>query len=890
MERGGVCIFAKENVKFQKLDTEIFTVEGECELAGAKIDLGDEQLLLIAGYRPPTKQHQIFYQCISDCLNKHWKVNAKTIVTGDFNIDLAKDTFISSQFIAIMASFALSNRIQSFTREFKGSRSLIDHVFSDIDVNLMPCSVAVSALSDHHAQIATIIDCNNSKVKSAKSRFGRHFSESAKQYFKTMLSKERWESVFMSKNLNDKYKAFDSTLKHILDVAFPKKVIKIKKPSKIKKIVLNKETIEMRQLLLDLYIKTKDLDSTHYMRQYYLRVKQRYRSQIRQLKSQQILIKIQNSENKSKTVWDTIKCNKSGPSKKSQKVKLLTEDGQIISSPASVAQKFNDFFMKVGITTSKTPVSFGITNLVVDSLFLFKTNEKEVSRIIQEMKSKRSAGADEISPVLLKEVSSYLLKPLTHLINFSLQTGEFPEALKTSIVKPIHKKGSNQICDNFRPISLISTLSKLFEKVVLKRLTDFLLNKDILSSNQFGFVKGKTTTDAMFALTSGIVKALDSGSHALGVFFDLSKAFDTVNHKMLLRKLASVGVRGLALEWFSSYLQGRHQFVEMRGVDGSGCMRSYASSRGAITCGVPQGSVLGPVLFLLYINDLTNSVEAGEVCLFADDTSLTMTNPCWQNLEVATFTESNKMKQWFDSNLLNLNPSKTQLLKFSITDRNREHVNLLLDDVELVTSDEVKFLGLVLDKNLRFCAHVDSVCRRMSAGIFLLRQLSKFAGVDVLLTAYYGVLYPHMVYSVPIWGYECERTRFLFRLQKRAVRTVHGLTGQQSCKDYFRSSKLLTFPCIYILESLTFLKKNLSLFHNNSNHSYSLRDNNNIRIPAHSKTFFKKHLLYSGIQLFNVLPHQLKLESSPTRFKKLLRAMLVEKCYYSVREFIADGQ
>ncbi len=462
-----------------------------------------------------------------------------------------------------------------------------------------------------------------------------------------------------------------------------------------------------------------------------------------------------------------------------------------------------------------------------------------------------------------------------------------------SVVRPIFKTRNQNECSNYRPISILSSLSKIYEKAVLNRLWNFLQDNNIIFEDQHGFVRGRSTTSAIFSLVNNIVTQLDAKKYSSGMFFDLSKAFDMVDHDLLLSKIEAMGVRGVAWAWFSTFLKGRKQFVELPAFDGSGCLRHVRSSMASVTRGVPQGSVLGPVLFLLFINDLPSTSDA-RVCLFADDTSLTLSSPTVAELEQNIFIEANKLIQWSDDNMLRINAAKTQLLNFRISSRSTQDtsrsISILLDQTIIHPTTSVKFLGLHLDNHLNFHQHVDYVMGRVSRGIFVLRTLSKTASSDVLLSAYYGLIYPFLAYALPIWGAENQRTLFLFKLQKDAVRIVFSLPRRHTCKDIFISSKILTFPSIYTLETLSFVRQNFSKFQTESHSfNYPFRSMYNCKIPIHSTSFFQHHLLYNGIKLFNSLPPNIKLETDQFRFKSKLKSLLIAKRCYSVREFLAGG-
>ena len=247
------------------------------------------------------------------------------------------------------------------------------------------------------------------------------------------------------------------------------------------------------------------------------------------------------------------------------------------------------------------------------------------------------------------------------------------------------------------------------------------------------------------------------------------------------------------------------------------------------------------------------------------------------------------MMQWLEQNRLILNSEKTKVINFKITNsRNNSSSKFVVGEDEVEPCSTVKFLGVHIDSRLKFIPHIDAVCKKLSSGIFVLRCLAKFTDTDVLMAAYYGLIYPFLTYAVEIWGHECVRTSFVFKMQKRAIRAIFRKPCQFSCKSLFSDHNILTFPSIYILNTVLYVHKNLSRFtQNRSYHQYSLRRNNNILVQSHRTTFFQKHLDYNGVQLFNSLPEELKLEENPRRFGNGVRRLLLSGCFYSVRDFLS---
>ena len=294
--------------------------------------------------------------------------------------------------------------------------------------------------------------------------------------------------------------------------------------------------------------------------------------------------------------------------------------------------------------------------------------------------SSRSCGYDGLSMHLLKRIIHPLVTPITHICNLSLSTGIFPNSLKIAKIIPIYKKDDASQIKNYRPISLLPVISKILEKIAYERLYKFLIDNHILNPVQFGFRKGFSTDFAIIQTCDKIINSLANKMHIIGVFMDLSKAFDTINHEILLKKLHNYGIRGTVLSWFRDYLFHRQQYV---------AFHSSTSSKSYITCGVPQGSILGPLLFLIYINDIIKSSSLLTYVLFADDTSVFYSHKCLNTLVNTLNSELAKISTWFKCKKLSLNIDKTCFINFN-TSQSQLNIpnNIIIDNIPLTEKNQ----------------------------------------------------------------------------------------------------------------------------------------------------------------------------------------------------------
>ena len=413
---------------------------------------------------------------------------------------------------------------------------------------------------------------------------------------------------------------------------------------------------------------------------------------------------------------------------------------------------------------------------------------------MQPIKPKLSSGADFISNKLLKLIAPIIITPLHYLINLSLESGYIPREFKIAKVVPVFKTGDKHDFNNYRPISLLSSFSKLMENIVSRQLIGILNFHNVLYKHQYGFRASHNTSHPVLHFTDKIYNALNQKPSAstLAIFIDLKKAFDTVDHDILLQKMEHYGIRGISSSWFKNYLSDREQFVSINGIE-SGTMK--------MICGVPQGSVLGPMLFLIFINDLPNATELLTL-LFADDTTFQISDTNIKNLFNSANLELEKASSWFRANKLTLNVKKTKFMFFSDKSSQFDLKGLTLKIGDKVVEQVgkhckekyFKFVGHVLDDQLTWEGHIEHVCKKLASANFAINSTKNFLPLQIRKTLYYSLFDSHLNFGNLLWG--CASKQLLNKienLQKRCVRNVALAKFKAHTEPIYKKLSILKF-------------------------------------------------------------------------------------------------
>ena len=881
---GGVALFYSSDLAINvKQRHDISGPENIIECLFVQISqtqLSVKDIIVGVVYRRPGTSMTDFNETFAVLLSKINAENRPCYILGDFNIDLLNTNNCNQLFLNSLLSSGFYPVIDRPTRIREETATLIDNIFVNIHNNQTQSGIWLADITDH-LPIYCTLPYDHKPVPRGKTAYisKRTYSVENMIRFKNDLEIMDWSPVFQAEGINNKFDKFNNIITELHDKYFPL-VLTMLKTKNLYKPWLSSSILNSIKKKNNLY---KSFIRSHSptIKAKYLKYKNKLVSIIRQAEKDYYANRLSEVRDNTSKTWKVMNemCGRNSAHKEIDQIK--TNDS-IIEDPQEIANKFNEFFANVGPnlaktipTTTKQPVDFMKGNFL-DSMYLSPTNEYEVSDIISKLKNTNSRGFDDIPVKLIKNSSSVICNILAYLNNQSFLDGTFPDLLKIAKVVPIHKSDDVKNIPNYRPISVLSAFSKISEKLMCARLNKYILDKSILHPNQYGFREKLSTAMALLKLTDDISRSIDDGNITVGVFIDLAKAFDTVDHKILLGKLNHYGIRGIANNWFASYLTNRMQYV---------ACNKHHSTRLPIECGVPQGSILGPILFLLYINDLNQISSILRTIMFADDTNLFLSGKNINVLEQLFNKELEVLTTWFNTNLLSLNIKKTSYIIFS--NRKKPSINIMLSGTSIKIVDDTKFLGVIISSNLNWNKHIDVVLNKISKTTGIISKVRHLLPRFGTRTLYVTLVEPYLSYCNIVWA-QSKPTTYLdkiFRTQKKYCRLITFSHFQAHSEPLFRQLSLLNIYQLYQYQLGLFMFQQLrgltpspglfSFVTNASIHDHFTRQHAKLHIKPCRTKKRRMTVVFQGPNLWNTLPPTLTECTSLTLFRKKMKTYLL---------------
>ena len=681
------------------------------------------------------------------------------------------------------------------------SKTLIDNILINSVAYPSHRGNLTIQISDHIFQFVILEGFFKELVPKKINIFERNYLNFNEREFTEALTNMDWDQI-LSIEGNDPNISMNNLHQHInylLDEFAPhkklaKKEYKLKSKPWINRNILTE--MKKRDKLLHKYCKAKDKDSFCAQAIYedFKFARNSLTKMKRDSKIDYYRKYFEVNKNKASSIWKGIRSIVNIQNSSKKDIKLLNDKGSNISDPKKIVDLFNKYFVKVGpniderIPKAHKHFTEYMSKLKVNkTIFLTPANPREIYDIISAFDIKKSLGPNSIPVYILKISNNFFSDKLTRI---------FPDLCKLAKIIPISKKDSPFLCGNYLPISLLPIFSKIFEKVIYKRMYNFAEQNKLIYERQFGFRARHSTNYALINTTESIKSQIDQGNYVGGVFIDLQKAFDTVNHDILCEKLAYYGFRGNCQLLIRSFLSNRQQFVSINGFD---------SSKLDIKCGVPQGSTLGPLLFLLYINDLQFALKDSIASHFADDTCILYASNKSKSIETVLNCDLKLASDWLNANRISLNIDKSKLLIFKSKQRkfNKDSISIKLGGVKLIPTDNVKYLGLHLDQNLSWDIQTNQLSKKLSKANVILAKLRHFALKETLISVYYSIFHSHVQYGCPVWSLtKKENLDTITILQKKCMRIINFVPFNSHTNNMFLDNKRLKFDDLIKVEQL----------------------------------------------------------------------------------------
>lgn len=724
----------------------------------------------------------------------------------------------------------------------------------------------ISNISDHFPCLTGIPD---TKLPNTNIAFTYHlYPENCFSSISEEIEAQDWQET-ASHSLDMAFTRFINTLQASFNHHCPLKSVNIPANKAIREKWMTPSLMNKSKSLHALFRRVCREDRKSALFQNYVTQRNEFNKEKRRCKQSYYATLLTTYRNDSKKIWQIINDQQGKSHTHSVIPSQLVYKNGLLKNDKEIADGFNDFFSTIGPLTASTipPTDRSYTSYLrslprcADTLFIDPVTREEVIQIITDLKNSNSSGLDKLPTKLVKNTKTALSNPLMILINKSFVEGKFPSILKSSAITPIFKKGDKEQMTNYRPIALLSTISKIVEKAFNKRLRAFLSERQLFCPHQYGFRRDHSTIDAVSQLVGDVCLGFDRNLPTVAVMLDVSKAFDALDHQILLYKLEYIGVRGLGLSWVRDYLRNRAQRVTIN--------QSFSNFQ-VTNCGVPQGSILGPLLFSIYMNDLHASITHSKVIQYADDTSIYLTGNRSEIIRLLNY-DIEQLRNWFCANKLLLSASKTTAIEFSKpTFIGLDDSRLKIDDAEIVLELSVKLLGIFLDSELNWSTHIDYVHSKLSSALYGLNRCKNLLTSFALKQMYYGLMHPHLQYGISLWGNAYKyRTNKLQISQNKALRCIFHKSATTNADPLFKRSGILKFNDIAKVELIKIsyrftnnkLPANLAAFFtsNETIHQHATRNASQPHVNRYNFQTFRSNFIFLSVNYWNEIPVRVRL-------------------------------